>query len=126
MKSVISALVIFILIVTMIVITCVYTNNVTEEMLQYLYKNENHVSKNNWRTAQNEVENMENIWYSNRNIMVILFNHAVIEKVDLSIAKIKKTIQMQKKEDFIYESKNLGLLMESLVEQQEISIGNVF
>lgn len=126
MKSVISALVIFILIVTMIVITCVYTNNVTEEMLQYLYKNENHVSKNNWQTAQNEVENMENIWYSNRNIMVILFNHAVIEKVDLSIAKIKKTVQMQKKEDFIYESKNLGLLMESLVEQQEISIGNVF
>lgn len=126
MKSVISASVIFILIITMIVISCVYTNNVTEEMLQSLYKNENHVAKNNWQTAKIEGENIENIWYKNRNIMVTLFNHTVIEKVDASIAKMKNTVQMQKKEEFFYESENLGLLLKSLVEQQEISIGNVF
>lgn len=126
MKSVICALVIFILIVTMVVTACVYTNNVTEEMLQSLYKNENYISKTNWQMAHNEVENMENIWHYSRNTMVILFNHDIIEKVDLSIAKTKKSIQMRRKEDFFYESKNLGLLLKSLVEQQEISIGNVF
>lgn len=126
MKSVICVLVIFILIVTMVVTACVYTNNITEEMLQSLYKNENYISKTNWQMAHSEVESMDNIWQDNRNTLVILFNHNVIEKVDLSIAKTKKTIQMQKKEDFFYESKNLELLLKSLVEQQEISIGNVF
>lgn len=126
MKSVICVLVIFILIVTMVVTACVYTNNITEEMLQSLYKNENYISKTNWQMAHSEVDSMDNIWQNNRNTLVILFNHNVIEKVDLSIAKTKKTIQMQKKEDFFYESKNLELLLKSLVEQQEISIGNVF
>ena len=126
MKSVISALVIFILIITMIVITCVYTNNVTDKMLQSLYKNENQVSKNNWQTAKYEGENIENIWRNNRKFMVVLFNHTVIEKVDTSISKLKNAIKMQKKEDFFYESKNFELLLKSLVEQQEISVGNVF
>ncbi len=126
MKSVISALVIFILIITMVVIACIYTDSVTEEMLQSLYRNENYISKNNWQMARTEAEYMENIWHNSQNIMVTLFNHDVIERVNLSIAKTKKTIQMRKNEDFFYESINLKLLLKSLVEQQKISIGNVF
>lgn len=126
MKSVISAGGIFILIITMIIMSCAYTNSVAEEMLQILYKNENNIAKNNWQTAQGLGEDIEHLWRKNRNIMVTLFNHTIIEKVDASIEKMQKSIEMQKKEDFFYESVNLKLLAESLVEQQKISVGNIF
>ncbi len=126
MKSVISAFVIFILIITMIVVSYVYTDSVTGEILQSLYKNENHVAKNNWNTAKAEGENIASVWHKNRNVIVTLFNHTIIERVDECIAKMNNAVQMQKKEDFFYESSNLGLLLKSLVEQQKISIGNIF
>lgn len=126
MKSVICALVIFILIITMTVFSCVYTESVVGEMLQSLYKNENHVAKNNWITAMDHGEHISFLWNNHRNVMVTLFNHTIIERVDEIILKMNIALKMQKKDEFFYESSNLDLLLKSLLEQQKVSIGNVF
>ena len=126
MKSVICALVIFILIITMIVFSCIYTENVVGEILQSLYKNENHVAKNNWETAVDRGEYISFLWNKHRKVTVTLFNHTIIERVDESIAKMNIALKMQKKDEFFYESSNLDLLLKSLLEQQKVSVGNVF
>lgn len=125
MKSVISAFIIFIIIITTVIASCVYTENVVNGMLQSVYENENFVAKNNWQKALDETENLNSEWENNRRIMEVLFNHSVIERIDSSIKKLNNAVKMLKKEDFIFESKNLQLLLKSLTEQQKISVGNI-
>lgn len=125
MKSVISAFIIFIIIITTVIASCVYTENVVNGMLQSVYENENFVAKNNWQKALDETEKLNSEWENNRRIMEVLFNHSVIERIDSSIKKLNNAVKMLKKEDFIFESKNLQLLLKSLTEQQKISVGNI-
>lgn len=125
MKSVISALIIFIIIITLIVVSFVYTENVVNKMLQSVYENENFVAKNNWQKALEETEKLNTDWQNTRKVMEVLFNHSVIERIDSSIKKLNNAVKMLKKEDFIFESRNLELLLKSLTEQQKISIGNI-
>lgn len=126
MKSVISASLIFIFIVIASVTSGAYVNRVTDEMLQSLYRNEIYVAKNHWESAEFETEKLYSIWMKNRSMMSVNFNHTLIDMVDTSIAKIKNAVQMQKKEDFFYERSNFDLLLLSLMEQQKISVENIF
>ena len=111
MKSVISAFIIFIIIITTVIASCVYTENVVNGMLQSVYENENFVAKNNWQKALDETEKLNSEWENNRRIMEVVFNHSVIERIDSSIKKLNNAVKMLKKEDFIFESKNLQLLL---------------
>lgn len=126
MKSVISASIIFIFIITAVIVSAVYVNNVTEEMLQYLYKNEIYVAKNLWDEAESEAEKLDETWRKSRVLMSTFFNHTLIDKVDTSIAKIKNAVQLREKEDFFYERSNIGLILFSFKEQQKINAGNIF
>ena len=125
MKSVISALVIFIIIITILVVSCAYTENIVNEMLHYVYENEIFFAKNDWMKSSDKISKIDTVWKNARNVMVILFNHTVIEKIDTSISKLNNAVKLQKNEDFLYESENLKLLLKNLIEQQKISVGNV-
>ena len=59
MKSVISALLIFIFIIVGSFASYRYVNDVIDEMLQSLYKNEIFISKNFWDESKNETKNLE-------------------------------------------------------------------
>lgn len=126
MKSVICATIIFIFIIIAGTISGIYVNNITNEMLQSLYKNEIFVSKNQWSEAKNETEILSKIWAENRNIMSMIFDHTFTDKVDTSIEKIKNAVKMQKKEDFIYERSDMELLLSGFEKQQKINVGNIF
>lgn len=126
MKSVISALLIFIFIIIISSASGIYVNRVTDEMLQSLYRNEKFVSKNSWDKAENETEKLYSIWKKSRNKMSMTFNHTITDNIDISIAKIKNAVQMRKKYDYFYERSNFELLLLNLKEQQKISAENIF
>ena len=126
MKSVISALLIFIFIIVGSFASYRYVNDVIDEMLQSLYKNEISISKNFWDESKNETKNLEELWQKNRAVMSVIFNHTVIDKIDTSIAEIKNAVQMREKGDFIYEKSNMELMLLNLKEQQKINAENVF
>ncbi len=126
MKSVISALLIFIFIIVLCVSSGLYVNKITGEMLRYVYENENFVSKNLWDEGTEEIEKIKNAWKMNKSFMAVNYNHSLIDGIDMSVAKLENAIKMRKKEDFMYESSNLELMLVNLMELQKISIGNVF
>lgn len=126
MKSVISALLIFIFIIIISSASGIYVNRVTDEMLQSLYKNEKFVSENSWKAAENETEKLYLMWKKSRNIMSMTFNHTITDNIDASITKIKNTVQMRKKYDYFYERSKFELLLLNLKEQQKISAENIF
>lgn len=125
MKSVISASIIFILIIVMVTISTLYVNSVTDKMLQSFYKYENNFSQLSWDELEAETEKVSQIWEDSRSIMCVLFNHQEIGKLDVSVEKIKNSVKTQKKEDYLYEKSNLILLILNLREQQKISIENI-
>lgn len=126
MKSVISAILIFIFIITASVVSGVYVNNTTDKLLQSLYKNEKFISNNLWAEAKKETKNFDEIWQKKRTVMSVFFNHTLIDRVDTSIAKIKNAVKMQEKGVFLYEKSNIEIVLLSLKEQQKINAGNIF
>ena len=125
MKSVITALVIFILIVVMIISSYIYVHSVTKEMLQIVYKSEKDFSQSKWKEALAETEKLSEIWKNNKFVMAILYSHQLTDAVDESVEKLKNSAEIKENKEFLYEKSNLILLIFRLREQQKITIENV-
>lgn len=126
MKSVISALLIFIFIIITAVSSIIYVDMTTKEMLQIVYKNEKYFSNSKWREAEDEILKLEKLWNKKRPVLSAFINHTILTEVDTTVAKLKNATKMQENADFFYESTNLELILLNINQQQKISIENVF
>ena len=126
MKSVISALLIFIFIIITAVSSIIYVDMTTKEMLQIVYRNEKYFSNSKWREAEYEILKLEKLWNKKRPVLSAFINHTILTEVDTTVAKLKNATKMQENADFFYESTNLELILLNINQQQKISIENVF
>ncbi len=126
MKSVISALFIFVLIIILSIISSCYINNSVDEMLQQVYENEKYIAQNNWEEVKNGVESIKKIWDSRKTVSSFFLNHASVDLIDASIEKQINSVTLREKSVFYYENNKFMLLINSLKEQQKISFENVF
>lgn len=126
MKSVISALLIFIFIIITAVSSIIYVDRTTKEMLQIVYKNEIYFSNSQWREADAEILKLEKLWNKKRSVLSVFINHTILTEVDTTVAKLKNATKMQENIDFFYESTNLALILLNINQQQKISIENIF
>ena len=126
MKSVISALLIFIFIIITAVSSIIYVDRTTKEMLQIVYKNEIYFSNSQWREADAEISKLEKTWNKKRSVLSVFINHTILTEVDTTVAKLKNATKMQENTDFFYESTNLALILLNINQQQKISIENIF
>ncbi|MBR5519045.1 MAG: DUF4363 family protein [Clostridia bacterium] len=126
MKSVISALLIFIFIIITAVSSIIYVDMTTKEMLQIVYKNEIYFSNSQWREADAEILKLEKLWNKKRSVLSVFINHTILTEVDTTVAKLKNATKMQENIDFFYESTNLALILLNINQQQKISIENIF
>lgn len=126
MKSVISALCIFVLIIILSIISSCYINNSADEMLQQVYENEKYIAQNNWEEVKNGVERIKKIWDSRKTVSSFFLNHASVDLIDASIEKQINSVALREKSVFYYENNKFILLINSLKEQQKISFENVF
>ena len=126
MKSVISAVVIFIFIVVTGLFSTIYVDNVTKEMLQIVYKNEKYFSNLKWKDAEDVILKLEEYWANKRSVLSVFINHTNLSEVDIAVAKLKNATKMRENTDFFYETDNLVLALLSINEQQKISIENIF
>ena len=126
MKSVISAVVIFIFIVVTGLFSTIYVDNVTKEMLQIVYKNEKYFSNLKWKDAENEILKLEKYWAKKRRVLSVFINHINLMEVDITVSKLKNATKMHENADFFYESDNLVLILLNINEQQKISVENIF
>ena len=126
MKSVISAVVIFIFIVVTGFVSTVYVDNVTKELLQNVYENEKYFSNLKWKEAEDEILKLEDFWAKKRPVLSMFINHANLTEVDIAVTQLKNATKMHKTDDAFYVSDKLGLILSDINEQQKISIENIF
>ena len=126
MKSVISALLIFILIITTIFFSGLYVNDTTNKMLQIVYKNEKYFSDLQWDKADNEIDKLESLWKKRRPMLSVFLNHSDLSDIDINISKLKNTTKIRDNSDFFYETDNVIHSIYNIEDQQKISIYNLF
>ena len=126
MKSVISAVVIFIFIVVTGLFSTIYVDNVTKELLQNLYKNEIYFSNLKWEEAEDEILKLENFWAEKRPVLSVFINHANLTEVEITVSQLKNATKIRKIDDIIYAGDKLALILSDINEQQKISIANIF
>ena len=126
MKSVISALLIFIFIIITSVSSIVYVNRAVDEMLQFVYKNEIYFSKSMWEEAENEIKKLEEVWAKKIPVLSVFLNHTILSEVNTAVSKLKNAVKIQEKDDFFYERDNVVLTLLNIKKLQKISIENIF
>lgn len=126
MKSVISALLIFIFIIITSVSSIVYVNRAVDEMLQFVYKNEIYFSKSMWEEAENEIKKLEEVWAKKNPVLSVFLNHTILSEVDTAVSKLKNAVKIREKDDFFYERDNVVLTLLNIKKLQKISIENIF
>ena len=126
MKSVISALLIFILIITTIFFSGLYVNDTTNKMLQIVYKNEKYFSDLQWDKADNEIDKLESLWKKRRPMLSVFLNHSDLSDIDINISKLKNITKIRDNGDFFYETDNVIHSIYNIKDQQKISIYNLF
>ena len=126
MKSVISAVVIFILIITMSIISSQYVLNTADEILYQVLENEKSVVQGDWKKAERSVTNTREIWYKRRKVATFFLNHSVIDSIDASVERQYNSVVLREKSSFYFEKNKFVLLIKSLKEQQKISLENIF
>ncbi len=126
MKSVISALLIFIFIIITSVSSIVYVNRAVDEMLQFVYKNEIYFSKSMWEEAENEIKKLEEVWAKKIPVLSVFLNHTILSEVNTAVSKLKNAVKIREKDDFFYERDNVVLTLLNIKKLQKISIENIF
>ena len=126
MKSVISAAGILIFIIILVTVSYVYTDRIVTDMLGRIDKNEKFVAKNDWEQAENEINEIREIWQKSRKIFALIANHSLTEGIDESLAKIKYAVKLRKNDDFYLELGPAKLRVHNLLEHQELSLSNLF
>ncbi len=126
MKSVISAVIIFVLIVIMSIVSSQYVLNTADEILYHVLKNEKSVEQGDWHNAERSVTNIKKIWGSRRKVATFFLNHSVIDSIDASVERQYNSVILREKSAFCFEKNKFVLLIKSLKEQQKISLENIF
>lgn len=126
MKSVISAAGILIFIIILVTVSYVYTDRIVTDMLGRIDKNEKFVAKNDWEQAENEINEIREIWQGSRKIFALIANHSLTEGIDESLAKINYAVKLRKNDDFYSELGPTKLRVHNLLEHQELSLSNLF
>lgn len=126
MKSVISAATILIFIIILVVVSYSYTQTTVEQMLASIGENEKFVAKNDWSAAENEMSKLNQIWTKRRGFLTTITSHSVIEDIDKRLSKINFALKIRKNDEFFLELGAARLSIYTLLEQQKLSISNVF
>ena len=126
MKSVISAAVIFIFIIVTSFASNWYINRKTDEMLQFLYKNEIFVAKNQWEEAENETKKLQEKWQKYRGGISVFINHSFTSEMDEAVDELKNAVKIRVKGDCFYSLDYVKLVLLNFKEQQKITVQNIF
>lgn len=126
MKSVISAVCIFILIIILITSSYYYTKNITLEIIERIEKNEIFVAKGDMESAKSEMKEINNIWKENREILAAFSNHTEIDNIDYSLSALDAELKTLNSSGFLKESSRAKLTILCILELQKISISNLF
>lgn len=129
MKKVIWATVLLIAPVAICVLSLFYVMKVSNESREYVEILQNSVKNFEFEKAKTEIDNFEDYWEDQYELLSIIINHNIIQEIDESIFLLKasiKDISEDEKVDFELESARAILRIRNLYEMELPSVYNIF
>lgn len=129
MKKVIWATVLLIAPVAICVLSLFYVMKVSNESREYVEILQNSVKNSEFEKAKTEIDNFEDYWEDQYELLSIIINHNIIQEIDESIFLLKasiKDISEDEKVDFELESARAILRIRNLYEMELPSVYNIF
>lgn len=129
MKKVIWAIVLLIAPVAVCALSLFYVMKVSNESREYVEILQNSVKNSEFKKAKIEVDNFENYWKNQYELLSIIINHNIIQEIDESVSLLKasvKDISEDEKVDFELESARALLRIKNLYDMELPSVYNIF
>lgn len=129
MKKVIWATVLLIAPVAICVLSLFYVMKVSNESREYVEILQNSVKNFEFEKAKTEIDNFEDYWEDQYELLSIIINHNIIQEIDESIFLLKasiKDISEDEKVDFELESARAILRIRNLYQMELPSVYNIF
>ncbi|MBQ6908127.1 MAG: DUF4363 family protein [Clostridia bacterium] len=125
MKAFFTAAGIFLLIIILIVISYIYTNKSTNDLLALLEENEKFVAKNDWENAKIAMEKFNKLWEQKKEFFNTLINHSTSDTLEICISKMNFAVKNHSSTDFLREKNIAGLLLSCFKDMQKVTISNI-
>ncbi|MCK8825160.1 DUF4363 family protein [Fuchsiella alkaliacetigena] len=103
-----------------------FTMNSAEEMLNDLTELENSIETNNWPQANKEVDELISKWEEINSIWGLLLDHTEMSKLDISINRINKLIELEDQEKTLVELALTKRFLQQIPENEYPRFTNIF
>ncbi|MDI6600597.1 MAG: DUF4363 family protein [Thermoanaerobacteraceae bacterium] len=84
------------------------------------------IENEKWDTATDDLNKASNNWSSVKGIWAVLINHDEIDKIDMSLVRLRSFVQYNDTEEAMAEYNTLKMLVEHIPENQRFSLVNIF
>lgn len=84
------------------------------------------IENEKWDTATDDLNKASNSWSSVKGIWAVLINHDEIDKIDMSLVRLRSFVQYNDTEEAMAEYNTLKMLVEHIPENQRFSLVNIF
>ncbi|WP_162523607.1 DUF4363 family protein [Calorimonas adulescens] len=84
------------------------------------------IENEKWDTATDDLNKASNRWSSVKGIWAVLINHDEIDKIDMSLVRLRSFVQYNDTEEAMAEYNTLKMLVKHIPENQRFSLVNIF
>ncbi|WP_432666827.1 DUF4363 family protein [Wukongibacter baidiensis] len=126
MKSLFISTFVVILLITTWMFLYNFISQSTDEFNSLLNDMDKTIYSDNWASTQSIYTIINDKWINKQKVLLISVNHEEIEKVNLSLEKLKKYIYIKDKALTLGETAALKFLLNHIKEKESLSLKNIF
>ena len=103
-----------------------FTMNSAEDMLNNLTELESSVEENEWAQAKQQIDELISNWEEINSIWGLLLDHTEMSKLDISINRINKLIELEDQEKTLVELALTKRFLQQIPENEYPRFTNIF
>lgn len=126
MKTLITSTIIIIVLLITWGLMYDFISQTTEEFNSLIADIENKVLSDDWDSTMSIYDSINTKWEGKQKVFLLIIDHEEIEKINLTLSKIKKYILIKDKSLTLSETSALRFFLNHIEEKESLSLKNIF
>lgn len=126
MKTLITSTIIIIVLLITWGLMYDFISQTTEEFNSLIADIETKVLSDNWDSTMSIYDSINTKWEGKQKVFLLIIDHEEIEKINLTLSKIKKYIIIKDKSLTLSETSALRFFLNHIEEKESLSLKNIF
>ena len=126
MKNVLTAAILFILILFISFFSVRFLKNMCSSMHAANSKIINYINKDNWKEAEKLSYKFSDDWHSYSNVSTIFVNHTLIDDIIIEEHKMEEFVKCKNKDEALSSSSTIQFLLDRINKLETINFQNLF